>query len=88
MITPELTLNTAVYVPDPDEERRRHIAAGMAVAAGIVMSVGEQTIAEEILAAAGLTTLQDMRDAGVDRYDIRLCLPALRSFQEREGAGQ
>jgi tRNA(Leu) C34 or U34 (ribose-2'-O)-methylase TrmL len=31
-------------------------------------------------------TLKDMREAGVDRYDIRLCLPVLRRFKEKADA--
>ena len=59
--------------------------AGMAIAAGIVMSVsGDDTIAAEILGAAGLTTVAAMRKAGVETYDIRLCAPVLRLFREQE----
>ena len=34
----------------------------------------------EILGAAGLITVKDMRSAGVDAYDVKLCRPALREF--------
>ena len=63
------------------------IGVGMAIAAGIVMSCfGNEVEAREILGAAGLRTVKDMRDAGVDRYDIRLCLPVLRTFREQDRA--
>ncbi len=72
-----------------DKERQAAVGVGMAIAAGIVMSCwGDETIAGEILNAAGLRTVGDMREAGVDRYDIRLCLPVLRSFREKDRSRQ
>jgi len=63
------------------------VGVGMAIAAGIIMSCwGDEVQAEEILGAAGLTTVAAMRGAGVETYDIRLCLPVLRTFRERARA--
>lgn len=60
------------------------IGVGMAIAAGIAISAyGAEQVAGEILAAAGLTTVKDLRECGVETYDIRLCVPALRTFRER-----
>jgi hypothetical protein len=54
---------------------------GMAIAAGIVVSAfGDTVIAKEILSAAGLETVDDMRKCGVDPYDVRLCRPALKEY--------
>ncbi len=54
---------------------------GMAVAAGICVSAhGAEVEAEEILGAAGLTTVKALRESGVDWYDIRILAPVLRSL--------
>lgn len=67
-----------------DRERSNAVGCGMAIAAGIIMSCwGEEVMAEEILSAAGLTTVAAMKEAGVDMYDIRLCAPVLRTFRDR-----
>lgn len=60
------------------------VGVGMAIAAGILMSCwGDETKAAEILGAAGLRTVGQMRAAGVDAYDIRLCVPVLRRFRDQ-----
>jgi hypothetical protein len=62
-------------------------AVGMAVAAGIAISAhGAETVAEEILRAGNLDTLKAMRVAGVDRYDIRLCLPVLKHIRDKSAS--
>lgn len=67
--------------------RSNAVGVGMAIAAGIIMSCwGDEVQAEEILGAAGLTTVAAMRASGVETYDIRLCLPVLRTFRERAKA--
>ncbi|UXN73407.1 hypothetical protein N8D56_21410 [Devosia sp. A8/3-2] len=67
------------------DQRSKHVGIGMAIAAGIILSCwGDEVQAAEILGAAGLTTVKAMRDCGVETYDIRLCVPALRTFHERE----
>lgn len=48
---------------------RRGLIAGMAVAAGLVAE-WDDTLAAEILDAAGTTTAAELRAAGVDDYDI------------------
>lgn len=64
---------------------RDDVAVGMAIAAGIILSSwGDEVQAEEILGAAGLTTVAAMKAAGVDMYDIRLCVPVLKTFRDRE----
>lgn len=66
---------------------QKAIGVGMAIAAGIVMSAwGNEVAAEEILGAAGLRTVKDMRESGVEWYDIRLCVPVLRTFRNRDRA--
>ncbi len=66
------------------EEESNAVGVGMVIAAGIVVSgFGAETIAEEILGAAGVTTVKEMRDIGVDWYDIRLLVPVLRTLRDR-----
>jgi len=66
-------------------DEQKAIGVGMAIAAGIVMSVrGDDTLAAEILGAGGLTTVGEMRESGVEWYDIRLCVPVLRMFRDRD----
>jgi hypothetical protein len=66
-----------------DDERSKAVGVGMAIAAGIIMQHwGETVQAEEILNAAGLTTVKELRDAGVEWYDIRLLAPVLRSIRD------
>lgn len=66
------------HMPVPDGDRDKHVGVGMAIAAGIVMSCwGETTMASQILSSAGFNTVDDLRDGGVDQYDIDLILPAL-----------
>jgi hypothetical protein len=61
------------------------VGVGMAIAAGIIVSTwGDSVQAEEILGAAGLTTVKSLREAGVEWYDIRLLVPVLRTFRDRE----
>jgi hypothetical protein len=61
------------------DAERKACGRGMAIAAGIVCgSFGQDTIAEEILGAAGFFSVADMKKAGVDPYDIKLCRNALR----------
>lgn len=57
---------------------------GMAVAAGICMSAhGAEVEAEEILRSAGLTSVKELRESGVDWYDIRILAPVLRHISGR-----
>lgn len=64
------------------------VSVGMAMAAGIVMRCwGNETYAREILKAAGLTHLRDLRSAGVEQYDIDALTPVLASLVPEE-AGQ
>lgn len=57
---------------------------GMAIAAGIIChSFGETVQAEEILQAGGIETVEKMREAGVDAYDVRRCRPALTAIRNR-----
>jgi hypothetical protein len=68
-----------------DDEQSNAIGVGMAIAAGIVMSCwGDEVAAREILGAAALTSVKDLREAGVDWYDIRLLVPVLRYFRDRD----
>ncbi len=47
------------------------VAVGMAIAAAIIVRVwGDDVQAEEILGAAGLNSVADMRRFGVDAYDV------------------
>lgn len=49
------------------------IGVGMIIAAGIVMSCwGMSVIATEILGAAGIFSMKDLIESGVDEYDINL----------------
>ena len=67
------------------DERQKNVGTGMAIAAGIVMSCwGDDTIAAEILGAAGYRTVADLRRDGVDWYDIRLLVPVLKMFREKD----
>lgn len=76
-----------VYAANSSEQRSNHVGIGMAISAGIILSFwGGEIQAEEILGAAGLTTVKAMRDCGVETYDIRLCAPVLRTFRERAQA--
>lgn len=59
------------------------VCVGMAIAAGIIMQGhGAEVEAEEILRAAGLITVKEMRSVGVDWYDIRLLAPVLRTIRD------
>jgi hypothetical protein len=70
-------------------EKQNAIGVGMAIAAGIIVSSwGDDVQAEEILGAACLTTVKALREAGVDWYDIRLLVPVLRTFRDRERSRQ
>lgn len=69
------------------DERSNAVGVGMVIAAGIILSCwGSEVEAEEILAASGLTSVKAMRRAGVETYDIRLCVPVLRTFRDRQRA--
>ena len=49
---------------------------GMIIAASHVMSGhGQDTIAKEILAMAGITTVENLREAGMEDYDIDILSP-------------
>lgn len=53
------------------DARDQGVANGMVIAAAIIVRVwGEEVQAEEILGAAGCTTMADMRRFGVDAYDV------------------
>lgn len=56
--------------PITDDERSAAIGVGMVIAAAIIVRVwGEEVEAQEILGAAGVRTVDDMRQIGVDAYD-------------------
>lgn len=64
----------------------RAVGVGMAIAAGIIMRVwGENTMAGEIMGAAGLDTLEKLRECGVDQYDIDALMPILTASAEVKG---
>lgn len=66
-------------------DEQRAIGCGMAIAAGIIVSGwGNEVQAEEILGAAGLTTVKALRESGVEWYDIRLLVPVLKTLRDRE----
>lgn len=68
-------------------QRSRNIGVGMAIAAGICMGAyGDEHTAAEILGAAGYRTVGDLRRDGVEWYDIRLLVPVLKTFRERDRA--
>ena len=68
----------------PRTARDKALGCGMVIAAGIIMSsYGDDTLAAEILHAAGATTVKDMRAMGVDTYDIRLLVPVLKHLREQ-----
>lgn len=61
------------------EAEKNGVGIGMAVAAGIIMSVWGDTVhAGEILTAAGFHSADDLRAAGVEDYDINLVREALK----------
>ncbi|MBO9710513.1 MAG: hypothetical protein J7521_20120 [Caulobacter sp.] len=71
------------------EERNSLTTAGLIMAATIVMhGHGEDTIAGEILTAAGVSTEADIRAAGLDDYDIDILRPVLAALAltSEEGA--
>lgn len=52
------------------EAHDRGVGNGMVIAAAIIVRVwGDDVQAEEILSAAGIRTIADMREMGVDAYD-------------------
>lgn len=53
-----------------DETRSTHVGIGMVIAAGIAARSGAEVQAEEILHACGWTTVAELRENGVDQYDI------------------
>jgi hypothetical protein len=56
----------------------RGVGIGMAIAAGIIMrSWGQEVYAREILGAAGLDTLENLKASGVDQYDIDVLIPVI-----------
>lgn len=48
----------------------------------IVSTHGECTATREALVAGGLTTVEKMRDAGVDEYDIEILKPLLKGLKK------
>lgn len=59
----------------------------MVIAAAIIVRVwGDEVQAEEILGAAGITTMADMRRFEVDAYDIMPLRGVLRSMNRRKAA--
>lgn len=62
----------------------RGVGIGMVIAASIIMrSFGDDTIAEEILGAAGITTLDAMRRFGVEAYDAMPLRGVMRTIANR-----
>lgn len=53
------------------EAETRGVGIGMAIAAGIIAE-WDDVRATEILQAAGFHSFNDLREAGVDDYDIKL----------------
>ena len=95
-VTPKRGVVWRAEIPEPDwavdvrpeepprSERDKAVGVGMAIAAGIIMQHwGDDTQAEEILRAAGLITVKELREAGVDWYDIRFLAPVLRAIKDR-----
>lgn len=68
-----------------EEQRQKQVGIGMAVAAGIIMKCwGKEVLAGEILTAAGFHTIEDLKECGVDEYDISLVKSALRPRAARQ----
>lgn len=66
---------------------RNEVGIGMCIAAGILMSGwGEDTMAAEIIGAANLDTIDKMRAAGVDEYDIDLLRPVTEHLESQRQA--
>lgn len=67
-----------------EAERSASIGVGMVIAAAIIVRVwGDEVQAEEILGAAGLTSVQALREIGADAYDVMPLRGVIRSLQQR-----
>lgn len=72
---------------DADERAARSaaIGVGMVIAAAIIVRVwGEEVEAAEILGAAGLTTVAELRAIGAEAYDVWPLRGVLRTFRQRD----
>ncbi|MBC7168764.1 hypothetical protein [Phenylobacterium sp.] len=70
-------------------ERSRDIEIGMVIAAAIcVRYFGEGVVAEEILGAAGISDMADLRRIGADAYDVQALRGVLRHMKARRAALQ
>lgn len=58
---------------------KRGIGVGMVIAAAIIVDLSD-VYAAEILLAAGLTTMADMRAIGAEAYDVRKLRGVLRQI--------
>lgn len=65
--------------------RDHGVEIGMVIAAAICTRYhGEDVLAEEILGAAGLTTMADMRRIGADAYDVLALRGVLKTLARRK----
>ena len=72
------------FTLDTKAARDAGVATGMVIAAAIIVRVwGEEVQAAEILAAAGCTTIDDMRRFGVDAYDVMPLRNVMRDLNDR-----
>lgn len=61
------------------------VTVGIVIAAGIVMSGhGEDTIAEDLLRAAGVTSAEKAKAVGVDDYDIEILAPVFAALSRKD----
>lgn len=62
---------------------RDGMGVGMVIAAAIIVE-DDSVYAEEILGAAGITTVKEMRAVGCDDYDINQLRPLVRDMARRK----
>lgn len=68
--------------------RGNAIGCGMVIAAAIIVRTwGDDVQATEILGAAGLTTMDDMRRIGAEAYDVQPLRGVLRGFARKAHRG-
>lgn len=66
------------------QARDEGVVNGMAIAAAIIVRVwGDEVQAEEILGAAGLTSMDEMRRFGIDAYDVMPLRNVIRRLSGR-----
>lgn len=70
------------------EEINDGVKVGMALAASILMTGhGEDTLAEEILVAAGVCTDRAARALGLDDYDLKALAPVFEELARKAALG-